>query len=138
LIIIIADHGSARPGNTDIFDKIKYHIPMIWLGGALNVHDTVISRMASQTDLAATLLAQLQIKSDKFKFSKNILTTSYIPYSFFTFTGGFGFQKPDTLLIYNIITNTYSEPAQKTGALNQKQGKAYLQSLFMDFYSKNK
>ena len=138
LIIIIADHGSSRPGNSDIFDKIKYHIPMIWLGGALNVHDTVINRLASQTDLAATLLAQLQIKSDDFKFSKNILASNYIPYSFFTFTGGFGFQKPDSLLIYSTVTNTYSEPIQKTGNLSQKQGKAYLQSLFMDFFSKNK
>ena len=94
--------------------------------------------MASQTDLAATLLSQLQINPDDFKFSKNILTTNYIPYSFFTFTGGFGFQKPDNLLIYSTVTNTYSESAQKTGSLNQKQGKAYLQSLFMDFFSKNK
>jgi phosphoglycerol transferase MdoB-like AlkP superfamily enzyme len=138
LIIIIADHGSSRPGNSDIFDKTKYHIPMIWLGGALNVSDTIISSMASQTDLAATLLSQLQINPDDFKFSKNILTTDYIPYSFFTFTGGFGFQKPDSLLIYSTITNTYAESAQKTGSLNQKQGKAYLQSLFMDFFSKNK
>jgi len=88
--------------------------------------------------LAATLLAQLQIKSDDFKFSKNILTTGYIPYSFFTFSGGFGFQKPDSLLIYSTVTNTYTETAQKTGSLNQKLGKAYLQSVFMDFYSKNK
>jgi phosphoglycerol transferase MdoB-like AlkP superfamily enzyme len=137
LIIIIADHGSSRPGNSEIDDKTKYHIPMIWLGGALNVHDTVVSRMASQTDLAATLLSQLQIKPDDFKFSKNILSTSYIPYSFFTFSGGFGFQKPDSLLIYSTVTNTYSE-SSNTDRRNQMQGKAYLQSIYMDFYSKNK
>jgi len=137
LIIIIADHGSSRPGNSEIDDKAKYHIPMIWLGGVLNVHDTIVSSMASQTDLAATLLSQLQIKSDDFKFSKNILTTGYIPYSFFTFSGGFGFQKPDSLLIYSTVTNTYSE-SSKTDRLNQMQGKAYLQSIYMDFYSKNK
>ena len=138
LIIIIADHGSSRPGNSDIFDKNKYHIPMIWLGGALNVRDTVISRMASQTDLAATLLSQLEINSGGFKFSKNILANDYIPYSFFTFTGGFGFQKPESLLIYSTVTNTYSESDEKTGNLSQKQGKAYLQSLYMDFHDKNK
>jgi phosphoglycerol transferase MdoB-like AlkP superfamily enzyme len=138
LIIIIADHGSTRPSNSEIWEKSKYHIPMIWLGGALNVRDTVISNLASQNDLAATLLAQLQINSDDFKFSKNILTTNYIPYSFFTFTGGFGFQKPDKLLIYSTVTNTYTETAQKTDSINEKQGKAYLQSVYMDFYNKNK
>ncbi len=138
LIIIIADHGSTRPGNSEMWEKSKYHIPMIWLGGALNLHDTVISNMASQTDLAATLMSQLQLNSDDFKFSKNILSSNYIPYSFFTFTGGFGFQKPDDLLIYNTVTDAYSKSAQKADSINEKQGKAYLQSIFMDFYNKNK
>ena len=135
LVIIIADHGSARPGNSEIYDKIKYHIPMIWLGGALNKHDTVINNLASQTDLAATLLSQLQINPYDFKFSKNILTTSYIPYSFFTFSGGFGFQKPGSLWIYNTVTNTYTSSSQETGSISEKQGKAYLQSLYMDFFN---
>jgi len=138
LVIIIADHGSMRPGNSENWEKAKYHIPMIWLGGALNVQDTVISNMASQTDLAATLLSQLQINPDNFKFSKNILTSGYIPYSFFTYSGGFGFMKPNDLLIYNTITNTYSEPVIKADSLNAKQGKAYLQSVYMDFFNKNK
>ncbi len=138
LLIIIADHGSSRPGNSEMWEKSKYHIPMIWLGGALNVHDTVISNLASQTDLAATLLSQLDINTDEFKFSKNILANEYVPYSFFTFSGGFGFLKPDNLLIYNTITNTYSEPKKKKDSINEMQGKAYLQALYMDFFSKNK
>lgn len=138
LIIIIADHGSMRPGNSEMWEKSKYHIPMIWLGGALNTQDTVISNLASQTDLAATLMSQLQINSDDFKFSKNILSSNYTPYSFFTFTGGFGFQKPDKLLIYNTVTNMYSKPVQIADSIIEKQGKAYLQSVYMDFYNKNK
>ena len=138
LVIIIADHGSMRPGNSEMWEKTRYHIPMIWLGGALNVQDTVIHNMASQTDLAATLLSQLDIKFDDFKFSKNILTNGYIPYSFFTYTGGFGFLKPDDLSIYNTVTNTYTESSGKNDSINERQGKAYLQSLFMDVYKKNK
>jgi phosphoglycerol transferase MdoB-like AlkP superfamily enzyme len=138
LIIIIADHGSSRPGNSEMWEKSKYHIPMIWLGGALNVHDTVISNLASQTDLAATLLSQLEINADDFKFSKNILANEYVPYSFFTFSGGFGFLKPNDLLIYNTITNTYTEPNQNKDSINEMQGKAYLQTLYMDFFNKNK
>lgn len=138
LVIIIADHGSKMPGNSESGDKSKYHIPMIWLGGALHVKDTVIANLASQTDLAATVLSQLLIPANEFKFSKNILTTGYIPYSFFTFTNGFGFQKPDNLLIYNTITNTYSSPSQTPDSVNEKQGKAYLQLLYLDYFNKNK
>jgi phosphoglycerol transferase MdoB-like AlkP superfamily enzyme len=138
LIIIIADHGSMRPGNSENWEKLKYHIPMIWLGGALNVQDTVISNLASQTDLAATLLSQLDIQADDFKFSKNILTKGYIPYSFFTYAGGFGFLKPGDLSVYNTITNTYTESTGKNDSINEKQGKAYLQSLYIDVFNKNK
>lgn len=138
LVIIIADHGSARPGNSEIWEKIKYHIPMIWLGGALNVQDTVIHNIASQTDLAATLLSQLHINATDFRFSKNILSTPYIPYAFFTYSGGFGFLKPDDFLSFNTITDSYLAPAPLSDSLNQKQGKAYLQSLFTDVISKNK
>jgi phosphoglycerol transferase MdoB-like AlkP superfamily enzyme len=138
LVIIIADHGSRLPGNSELNDKTKYHIPMIWLGGALNVRDTVIDNLSCQTDLAATLLSQLHINADEFKFSKNILSSDYIPYSFFTYTGGFGFIKPDKLSIYNTITNAYTEPEQTSDSINYLQGKAYLQSIYMDYYSKNK
>lgn len=111
---------------------------MIWLGGALHVTDTVISTLASQTDLAATLLSQLHINASDFKFSKNILASGYIPYSFFTFSNGFGFQKPDSLLIYNTITNTYTGSPVNSDSINERQGKALLQSLYLDSFNKNR
>ncbi len=138
LVIIISDHGNRLPGASETWEKSKYHIPMIWLGGALNVRDTIISKMASQTDLAATLLSQMQISTADFKFSRNILSNSYLPYSFFTFADGFGFQKTDELLIFNTITNTYSDKSSKVESLSEKQGKAYLQSLYLDSSDKNK
>jgi phosphoglycerol transferase MdoB-like AlkP superfamily enzyme len=138
LVIIIADHGSRMPGNSENYEESKYHIPMIWLGGALNVKDTVVQNLASQTDLAATLLSQLNLQTDEFKFSKNILSSSYVPYAFFTFTDGFGFYKPDNLLIYNTVTNNYTGPTAGKDSISEMQGKAYLQSLYLDFYTKNK
>lgn len=111
---------------------------MIWLGGALKVSDTVIASLASQTDLAATLLAQLDLKADDFNFSKNILTSEYIPYSFFSFNNGFGFQKNENLFIYNTLTNEYSKPDSVKDTITEMEGKAYLQSLYLDFFNKNK
>jgi phosphoglycerol transferase MdoB-like AlkP superfamily enzyme len=138
LVIIIADHGSRLPGNSEIEDKGKYHIPMIWLGGALKVTDTVIKNIASQTDLATTLLYQLHLNPDNFKFSKNILTSEYIPYYYFSFNNGFGFQRNDKLFIYNTLANKYTNADSQLDTISQKEGKAYLQSLYLDFFNKNK
>ena len=138
LVIIIADHGSSRPGNTEIWEKLKYHIPMIWLGGALNVRDTIIPNLASQTDVAATLLSQLGIKNNDFRFSKDILAKSYVPYAFFTFSGGFGFLKPGTFLSFNTVTNSYLQLTPQNDSLDERQGKAYLQAIFTDVVNKNK
>jgi len=138
LVIIIADHGSRMPGNSDLFDKARFHIPMIWLGGALTTKDTIIENLASQTDLAATLFAQLDINAEEFIFSKNIISTDYVAYSFYTFNNGFGFQKPGKLLLYNTITNTYSGSDQSPDSTDARQGKAYLQYLYQDSHSKNK
>ena len=110
---------------------------MIWIGGALAVQDTVISKIASQTDLAATLMAQLDIKHDDFDYSRNILSDKYLPYAFFTFNDGFGFLKPDKLLIFNTVTGKYDE-SSVVETKDEKEGKAYLQSLSLDSFNKNK
>jgi len=139
LIIIISDHGSRMPGNSEPWEKSKYHIPMIWLGGALQLKDTIIDNLGSQTDMPVTLLDQLGINSNGFNFSKNILTKKTDKgYSIFTYNEGFGFQKPDRIFVYNTITNTYDNSLPLQDSISQKQGKAYLQKMYLDFYNKNK
>jgi phosphoglycerol transferase MdoB-like AlkP superfamily enzyme len=138
LVIIIADHGSRYPGNSEIWQASKYHIPMIWLGGALAVQDTVISNLGSQTDLASTLLNQLGLPAEGFPFSKNLLAANYLPYAFFTFNDGFGFLKSGDTLIYNTVTNRYSASGTIGKTPDEMQGKALLQSLYEDSFSKNK
>lgn len=137
LVIIIADHSDRKPDNSGSWDRKKYHIPMIWIGGALAVQDTVISKIASQTDLAATLMAQLDIKHDDFDYSRNILSDKYLPYAFFTFNDGFGFLKPNKLLIFNTVTGKY-DASSVVETKDEKEGKAYLQSLSLDSFNKNK
>ena len=73
LVIITADHGSRfiKPyAETEI---ARYHIPMIWAGGALD-HTGVVSKYGSQTDLISTLLHQMDYPCDEFIFSKDLLS----------------------------------------------------------------
>ena len=49
---------------------------MIWVGGAVR-QPVVIDRLCNQSDLAATLLGQLGIRHDEFRFSRDITSSSY-------------------------------------------------------------
>ena len=76
LIIMLADHGI----NNDDIDQSKplqkNHIPMLWIGGVVK-EPRCIEALCNQSDLAATLLGQMQLKHDKFTFSRDVLSDSY-------------------------------------------------------------
>ena len=76
LIVMLADHGI---NNRDIDQSKplqKNHIPMLWVGGAVK-EPRRIETLCNQSDLAATLLGQLQLQHDKFTFSRDVLSKSY-------------------------------------------------------------
>ncbi|MFA6844047.1 MAG: sulfatase-like hydrolase/transferase, partial [Bacilli bacterium] len=73
LFVFISDHGTAAVNNLDLEDSRMYHIPMILAGGALAVKDTIIPVLGAQYDIIATLLAQMRVGHDKFKFSRDLL-----------------------------------------------------------------
>ena len=62
LLVLVADHGHALPGNSAERSPDKFHIPLVLAGGALRpeARGQVVHTVASQTDVAATLLAQLR------------------------------------------------------------------------------
>ena len=47
---------------------------MLWLGGALNIRDTIINKIGSHTDIPATLLSQLDLPSEDFQFGKDLFS----------------------------------------------------------------
>lgn len=76
LVIIVPDHGIPFEEGMSTSDAAVAHIPMLWLGGALRSPRT-IDLLMSQSDLVATLLAQMHLPVDKFPFSRNILGCQY-------------------------------------------------------------
>ncbi|RYD97430.1 MAG: alkaline phosphatase family protein [Sphingobacteriales bacterium] len=132
LVIFIADHGSPSPGNSSPEEPQKYHIPMLWLGGAIACKDTVIAALGAQTDLAATLLQQLHIPAFPFTFSNNIFAQAN-PYTLSTHGEGFVFINGTDTLRYNTINNTFKQNVPGKENLS----KAYLQQLYTDLKKKN-
>ncbi len=76
LLVILSDHGINYKQADNSHPLLKHHIPMLWLGGAVKEHRTV-DIICNQTDLAATLLGQLQLHHDDFRFSRDVLSATY-------------------------------------------------------------
>lgn len=77
LVIIVPDHGVPLSSSQSTSDYKVSHIPMVWTGGAVKGHSKVIDAMMSQSDIAATLLSQIQLDSSPFPFSRNVLSPQY-------------------------------------------------------------
>ncbi|MCR4808584.1 MAG: LTA synthase family protein [Prevotella sp.] len=76
LIVVTADHGINYKSIDQSTPLLKNHIPMLWLGGAVKAPHTV-DIICNQSDMAATLLGQLQLPHDDFAFSRDVLSSTY-------------------------------------------------------------
>lgn len=132
LFILVADHGSNRPGNSQNHDIEKFKIPMLWLGGVLNDSIKKSNIIGSQIDIPATLLNQIAENSQDFTFSKNLFSETGNDFAFYVFNDGFGFITDSSSVIYDNISN---EVILGTGTFESDltKGKAYLQYLMNDF-----
>lgn len=132
LVVLISDHGYRYPSPMLDYEPRRFHIPMIWLGGAVK-EPAIIDIYANQTDLAATLLSQLNLPHDQFTFSRDILDAGYPKYSFYTFSNGFGFIDSTGVSVYDNESNRplLEEPSTDSQTRLDK-GKVLLQTLYDD------
>lgn len=134
LVIIVADHGHRIPETQNKVDEFK--IPMLWLGGVLEKNGLEISKIGSQTDIASTLLRQLNQNAYAYNWSKNIYDSSAQPWAFFSFNNGFGFIQPQKELIFD---NIGKKIIQQKGNISPKDielGKSLMQRTFQDYLDK--
>jgi phosphoglycerol transferase MdoB-like AlkP superfamily enzyme len=132
LLIIIADHGHPLP-QTQKGKPAEFHIPMLWLGGALEKKNVRIDSLASQTDLAATLLNQVHLPSQAFTWSNDIFRKDRTAFAYFAFNNGLGWMKPDGFLVRDNIGGNIIERKGTLKATEEGLGKAYLQASFTDY-----
>jgi phosphoglycerol transferase MdoB-like AlkP superfamily enzyme len=134
LVLITADHGHRHPRNKAIQDKERFKIPLLMLGGAIK-KDTIIHTLSGQTDIANTLLAQLDKPHAEFKFSKNILARNAVPFAAYFFNDGYGFLRPDSYLVYDNPGKQFLKSVH-ADASTQDVSKAFQQFLFSDYNSR--
>jgi phosphoglycerol transferase MdoB-like AlkP superfamily enzyme len=134
LVVIMADHGNRHPINSPNYVPERFQIPMLWLGGALNVQDTVIHQYGSQTDLAATLLGQLQIDAAHYPYSKNLFDGSTDSFAYYVYNDGFGYIDPSSTAIYDLGAAQITALQGDSSKLHT--GKSYMQMIYSDFNKK--
>ena len=131
LIVLLPDHGTPYPKKGERFGPHFFRIPLIWTGGAIKGKMRV-DKIMSQTDLAATLLAQLGISHKNFEFSRNVLDDSYRqPFAFYTFVNGFGYVDKTGASVYDNQSNRVFYDENSSGNRTRvARGKAILQTLY--------
>lgn len=135
LVVILADHGHRYPGNSENEDPVRYHIPMVWTGGALRQNfDTVIANVTSQTDLAALLLAQLGLPHSSFPFSRNTLAQKHTG-AMVVYNHGFGWLTDSMGFIYDFDAKRILWQHQPLPDSLRRTGEAFFQKHHQHYIS---
>lgn len=134
LVIITADHGHRFPNPNELKEKERFKIPMLWLGGAIQKSDTTITSFGNQTDLANTLLTQLNSVPTEFPFSRNILSKNANTFAMYIFNNGYGYVSSTNENIYDFDLQNYLK--QEGNKVEFDKGKVYMQKLFDDYNKK--
>ncbi|MFW6042889.1 MAG: LTA synthase family protein [Marinilabiliaceae bacterium] len=133
LFILVSDHGIVGPRKAGATDRDRFHIPMLWTGGALAVKDTVISKYASQVDIAGTLLPQLDVDASDFMFSKNIFDRNSRGFAFFQFHEGIGYIDENMHHVFDVNVGKNLKMEGVASETDSLKAKAFLQVISNDF-----
>lgn len=141
LFVIVADHGHREPlEKYEIEDPKRYHIPLLFLGGALKdeYRGKSNDKIGCQVDIASTLLNQLQLPDTAFHYSKDLLNPTVKGFAFYAWDNGFGYLDQQKAISYDPVGNyvLFQQPdslndEEKTNAL--QNAKALMQSVYNDY-----
>lgn len=132
LIVFLPDHGIAYRDCTNDEDERKSHIPLILTGGAVTQHQR-IDVICNQSDLAATLLGQLDVSHKEFRLSRDVLSTTYThPSATHTWQEGTYYLDASGFSAVNLLTKPVStlREAPQTSLQRQNAAKALLQTAY--------
>lgn len=131
LFVLVADHGERYPRELPNYATDRFHIPLILAGGAVK-EAMRIETYASQMDLAATLLHQLNITHESFTFSKNILNPESPHFAYFSYPNAFGILTEENQVVFDCDSERILAEQGEDSIGNISTGKALLQKLYDD------
>ena len=138
LFIFISDHSHNSPRHWAQQQPEYRRIPMLFYGNVIKdeFKGTRYKKICSQVDLAATLLRQLNLSSEKFEWSSNLFNPHANEFAFYEIRDGFGFIRPNQYLVYSHTLNQYYFEKTNSSAEKmrlEKEGKSFLQTMFQQY-----
>ena len=139
LFVVIADHSHRLPDNLTEFDPKRYRIPLLFFGDVIKTgfKGHRINKFGNQTDLAASLLNQLNMPSNRYLWSKDLFNPGTPGFAFFNWDNGFGFATKDQIISFD---NVGKNIIMRKNAANPKiekdllrYGKAHMQEVFQQY-----
>ncbi len=144
VFIITPDHGHFLPENRKPYEAERHHIPFLIYGGALKeeYRGALMDNFGSHSDFASTILSQLDIKQDQFRWSKNLFNDYRKGFAFYSFDEGFGWVEEEQTLVFDhqlddIIFLSNDSLSADYNNLILKKGKSYLQVLMEEYIGLN-
>ncbi len=137
LFIILADHSHNTYRNHWVDTPPYRHIPLLLAGEVIQpgYRGSKVPRISSQVDLAASLLAQLNLDHQAFRWSKNLFNPYQQAFAYFEIEVGCGWVRTDGSLVYRKTSDQFELqrfPAE-TQAVRKKEALSYLQEVFQQF-----
>ena len=139
LVVLVADHGHPLPGDTPDWLPARSHIPLLFTGGAVRPawRGRRLPRIGSQTDVLATVLAQLNLPTaDLLPWSRDLLRPTTAPEAFYVFNDGFGLLTPAGLVAYDNVGRRLIVQDGTATAAQLRRGQALMQESFGDFLAR--
>jgi phosphoglycerol transferase MdoB-like AlkP superfamily enzyme len=103
LFIFVSDHSHNSPKNFSFNEPAYRRIPLLFCGPAIDslYRGMKMDFTASQTDVAATLLNQLDLKSSEFIYSKNLFNPFAKGHAYYSYEHGAAWIEGDDYVVWN-------------------------------------
>lgn len=137
LFIIVADHSHSTHKNWSVLSKEYRRIPLLFYGNVIidNFKGSKISNVTSQNDLATTILKQMDLNAEEFKWSRNLFNPGVKEFAYFEANDGVGWITQNGFYTYLHKNNSHFQiqlPEEMKDSIVD-DGKAYLQVLFQEY-----
>lgn len=135
LVVIVPDHGACFGDAHSTADPRVAHIPLVWTGGAIRSPRTIDCLM-SQSDLAATLLAQMGVDISDFVLSRNVMSPSYeqrCQFALHVFKNGCNLITPSGVSTYDCVDRSLTVSADSL--LPSAEAQTFIEALLQHVYA---
>ncbi|MCM1108394.1 MAG: sulfatase-like hydrolase/transferase [Clostridium sp.] len=128
LVVCLPDHSFLH--DLSYSDPRFYHVPMFWTGGAI-ARPRVVHTLMNQSDMAATVLAQLGLPHDDFPYSRNVFSQAYTyPFAYSTYGNGFLFADSTGVTVFDYVSGLPLVEQPSPSAERIRRGQAILQTSY--------